>query len=45
MKRRYRAAVWRTVVTFLLLAFVTGLSVSQAECERIAGAHSRACTD
>ena len=45
MKRRYRAAVWRTVVIFLILALVTGLSVSHTECERVAGAHSRACTD
>lgn len=45
MKRRCRAAVWRTVVIFLVLACITSIGVSQAECERIAGAHSRACTD
>lgn len=45
MKRRYRAAVWRTVVIFLILAAVTGLGVSHTECERNAGALSRACTD
>lgn len=45
MKRRYRVAVWRTVVIFLILAAITGLRVSHVECERIAGALSRACTD
>lgn len=45
MKRRYRAAVWRTAAIFLLLAIIAALDVSHAECERIAGPQSRACVD
>lgn len=45
MKRRHRVAVAQVAGIFLILAIIAALGVSHAECERIAGAHSRACTD
>lgn len=45
MKRRHRIAVAQVAGIFLILAIIAALSVSHTECERVAGAHSRACTD